>query len=158
LAALWYSATPGPTVDGWHGLGWRTITDPQAPLLLRAGLVVAAIALAWVVAVTVFRRRGRLGEFRTHSRARRTTWLWITAVVLVVARQFELPGVEPPGYWPRWAMIWGLMAFDLGLVIELVPALRSRPGRWFVVVLAPPGWLALVVMGIDVTWYHRPLA
>jgi hypothetical protein len=79
-------------------------------------------------------------------------------LVLVVARQFELPAVEPPGYWPRWAMIWGLMAFELGLVIELVPRLRSQTSRWLVVVLAPPAWLALVVLGIDVTWYHRPLA
>ena len=29
--AFWYSATPGPTVDGWHGLGWRTIANPARP-------------------------------------------------------------------------------------------------------------------------------
>src|SRR5436305_7673591 len=28
LAALWHAATPGPTFDGWHGLGWRAIADP----------------------------------------------------------------------------------------------------------------------------------
>src|SRR4051794_245701 len=22
LAALWHGSTPGPTFDGWHGLGW----------------------------------------------------------------------------------------------------------------------------------------
>ncbi|MBV8555446.1 MAG: hypothetical protein JO116_07765, partial [Planctomycetaceae bacterium] len=25
LAAFWSAATPGPTFDGWHGLGWRAI-------------------------------------------------------------------------------------------------------------------------------------
>src|SRR5436305_4710551 len=24
FAAFWYAANPGPTFDGWHGLGWRT--------------------------------------------------------------------------------------------------------------------------------------
>ena len=28
---LWYSGTPGPTFDGWYGLGWRTIANPDAP-------------------------------------------------------------------------------------------------------------------------------
>ncbi len=23
LAATWHASTPGPTFDGWHGLGWR---------------------------------------------------------------------------------------------------------------------------------------
>src|SRR5947208_11688235 len=30
-AAFWHAATPGPTFDGWHGLGWRVIFDPSAP-------------------------------------------------------------------------------------------------------------------------------
>ena len=47
-------------------------------------------------------------------RAKGTRWLWVAALVLVAARQFEIPGVEPVGYWPRWAMIWGMLAFDLG--------------------------------------------
>ncbi len=34
LAGLWYSATPGPAVDGWYGLGWRTIYDASAALLV----------------------------------------------------------------------------------------------------------------------------
>ena len=57
---------------------------------------------------------------------RGTGWLWIAALVLAIARQFEIPGVEPRGYWPRCAMVWSLTAFDLGLLIELVPRLRSR--------------------------------
>jgi hypothetical protein len=158
LAGCWYSATPGPTVDGWHGLGWRTIADPGAPPALRAALLAAAIALAGVVAATVFRHRGRLGHYREHARARGTTGLWIAGVICVLARQIEIPGVEPTGYWPRFAMIWGLLAFDLGLLIELIPCLRSRRSRWSMAILAAVGWLVLVVLGIDLTWYHRPLA
>ncbi|HZW31010.1 MAG TPA: protein tyrosine phosphatase, partial [Isosphaeraceae bacterium] len=158
LAGYWYSATPGPTVDGWHGLGWRTIADAGAPPALRAALLAAAIVLAGVVAVTVFRQRARFGHYRGHARARGTTELWVAAVMLVLARQIEIPGVEPSGYWPRWAMIWGLLAFDLGLLIELIPGPHSRLSRWSLGILTPLGWLALVVLGIDLTWYHRPLA
>ena len=31
LAGFWHAATPGPLMDGWHGLGWRTILNPDAP-------------------------------------------------------------------------------------------------------------------------------
>jgi hypothetical protein len=78
--------------------------------------------------------------------------------VLVVARQFEIPGVEPRGYWPRWAMIDALLAFDLALLVDLVPCLKSQRSRWVMGIMAPAGWLVLVVLGIDLTWYHRPLA
>jgi hypothetical protein len=158
LAGFWYSATPGPTVDGWHGLGWRTIADAGAPPALRATLLAAAIVLAGVVTATGCRQRGRFGHYRSHARARGTTGLWIAGLILVLARQIEIPGVEPLGYWPRWAMIWGLLAFDLGLLIELIACLRSRLSRWSLAILAPVGWLAMVVLGIDLTWYHRPLA
>jgi Tyrosine phosphatase family len=158
LAGLWYSATPGPAVDGWYGLGWRTIFDPRAPWALRAGLIAAAVALAAVVGACAFRRRRRLGEDWAASRARGSGGLWIAALVLTIARQFEVPGVEPAGYWPRWAMIGGLLAFDLGLLIELVPRLSTRSWRWAVGVLTPPVWVGLVAFGIAVTWYHRPLA
>ena len=100
LAGLWYSATPGPTVDGWYGLGWRTIFDPAHPLGSRRAA----------------RRRARPGGGRrgvclpsarsprrdwAASRARGLGGLWIAALVLAIARQFEIPGVEPAGYWPR---------------------------------------------------------
>ena len=264
LAGLWYSATPGPAVDGWYGLGWRTILDGRAPTVLRAELLAAAVALAAIVARSVFvgsllagfgSRRGAppcppcepveretppdppfvrggletgepadaetppgppfvrggserpplsppyeggarggrgptraggfegtrgpgpvptpttagrlsvhrpwrrgLGDAWNASRIRGSGRLWIAALVLAVARQFELPGVEPAGYWPRWAMIGALLAFDLGLMIELVPRLPSRSWRWAVGVLAVPVWIGLVAFGIAVTWYHRPLA
>jgi hypothetical protein len=158
LAGFWYSATPGPAVDGWHGLGWRTMVDPGAPAGLRGALLAAAVVLAGVVAASVFRQRHRLDEYHCRARARGTTGLWIVSLLFVLARQIEIPGVEPPGYWPRWAMVWGLTAFDLGLLLELIPCLRSRLSRWSLAILAPIGWLVLVLLGIDLTWYHRPLA
>jgi hypothetical protein len=158
VAGLWYSATPGPAVDGWYGLGWRTIFDPMAPLALRAELLAAAIAVAAVVAACLWRKRAHLDDVWAASRARGSGRMWIAALLLAVARQFELPGVEPAGYWPRWAMIGALLAFDLGLLIELVPRLESRSRRWAVGLLALPVWIALVAFGIAVTWYHRPLA
>jgi protein tyrosine phosphatase (PTP) superfamily phosphohydrolase (DUF442 family) len=158
LAGLWYSATPGPTVDGWYGLGWRTIFDPGAPIAVRAGLIAAAVAVVAVVGGCSFRRRRRLRDDWAASRARGSGRLWIAALVLAIARQFEIPGVEPAGYWPRCAMIAGMLAFDLGLLIELVPRLASRSWRWAVGVLAVPVWIGLVAFGIAVTWYHRPLA
>src|SRR3954468_18381030 len=31
LAAFWESANPGPTFDGWHGLGWRAAAVASSP-------------------------------------------------------------------------------------------------------------------------------
>lgn len=157
-AGLWYSATPGPTVNGWYGLGWRTIADSRAPFSVRFTLLAAALALSGVVAATAWRRRDRLGTIWGAFQERGTGSLWIAALVLGMARQFEIPGVEPRGYWPRWAMIGSFMAFDLGLLIELAPLLNSPKRRWTTGIFATGGWLSLVVLGIAVTWYHRPLA
>ena len=54
-----------------------------------------------------------------------------------------------PGYWPRWALVWSLIAFSLALV-RLFPALglRSWPGRLGLGVLGTSAWYALVVGGI----------
>jgi hypothetical protein len=158
LAALWYSATPGPTVDGWYGLGWGTIFDASAPLKLRAALLAAAFAVGAILTACGFSRRGFLGDDWAASGARGSRRLWIAAIILAVARQFEIPGVEPVGYWPRCAMIAAMLGFDLGLLIELVPLLKSRTSRWAMGLLTPPAWIALVAFGIAVTWYHRPLA
>src|SRR6516225_2672617 len=38
LAGYWHAATPGPLLDGWHGLGWRVMWDAAAPLALRLTL------------------------------------------------------------------------------------------------------------------------
>ncbi|MFO0888660.1 MAG: hypothetical protein U0790_05865 [Isosphaeraceae bacterium] len=31
IAGFWHAATPGPLLDGWHGVGWRVIGQPAAP-------------------------------------------------------------------------------------------------------------------------------
>jgi hypothetical protein len=157
-AGLWYSATPGPTVDGWHGLGWRSIFDLNAPPQLRIVLLLAAVALLCAVTATLLHRRRQLHEFAIHSQEKGTIGLWVAAVVLVIARQFDIPGVEPQGYWPRWAMIWGLLAFDLALLIELAPRFRPSLRALLIVPLVLASWLALVVTAVALSWYHRPLA
>jgi predicted protein tyrosine phosphatase len=158
LSALWYSATPGPTVDGWYGLGWRSILNPDAPLAVRIELLVAASALVSVIAATMYRRRRHFPEFWAQSRCSGTAWLWVAAIALAIARQLEIPGIEPEGYWPRWTMIWGLLAFDLGLLIELATGFRARARPLLLLPLLVPAWLVLVIAAIGVTWYHRPLA
>jgi hypothetical protein len=156
--ALWYSGTPGPTFDGWYGLGWRSIANPDAPVEVRAALLAAAVAIFGVIAATLYARRHRLKDLAAQARATGTIGLWAAAAGLALARQIEIPGVEPVGYWPRWAMIWALLAFDLGLLIELAPLSRTRPRLLAVVPLVPATWAALVIGAIDLTWYHRPLA
>jgi hypothetical protein len=157
VAALWHSATPGPTFDGWHGLGWRTMADPRADWALRALLAIAAWLLGGVVALNVLRARGLLRAYFHDASSRRDAALWVASFVLVVARQFEIPGVEPQGYWPRWALICGLLGFDLGLLIAALPELRKWRRRVVAVPLWATAWAALVYGGIWLTWYHRPL-
>jgi predicted protein tyrosine phosphatase len=155
--ALWYSGTPGPCFDGWYGLGWRSIANPDAPVLVRAGLLGAAMALAGVIGVTIYAQRYRLGHFIGVARRKGTLGLWMAAGILALLRQVEIPGVEPVGYWPRWAMIWAMLAMDLGLLIEVVPLFRPRLSKWLLPAM-PAVWLVLVIAAIDLTWYHRPLA
>jgi predicted protein tyrosine phosphatase len=158
LVALWYSATPGPTVDGWYGVGWRTMFDPHAPPVVRWALFGGAIALGGLIGLTFVRQRDRLAAHWGHSKANGTRWLWITGLILVLGRQFDLPGVEPQGYWPRWSMIGGMFAFMLVLAIEIIPVSRLFSQRWLLLPVGSACWLALVVSGIWLTWYHRPLA
>ena len=40
-------------------------------------------------------------------------WLLVVALILAVVRQIEIPGVEPAGYWPRWALVWSLVALRI---------------------------------------------
>ena len=121
LAATWYAATPGPTYDGWHGLGWRTMLDASAPTPTRLGLLAAALALAGVVLGNVVAAwPSRQSWWRAAAEARAVPLLAVAAV-LVAVRQVELPGLEPAGYWPRCCLDLGLLAFGLAL-IRLHPA------------------------------------
>ena len=44
VAGFWHAATPGPLLDGWYGLGWRTLFNSEAPLTVRFTLA-GALAL-----------------------------------------------------------------------------------------------------------------
>lgn len=158
-ASLWHASTPGPTFDGWHGMGWREIFDPLAPLGLRIALAVAAIALGILFVLSVFHRRSEWRALLARGRSAGILGLLSVALVLVLLRQFEIPNVEPVGYWPRWAFLLGLLAFALALLkaIPTVPA----PSRIRVAAslgLSSLAWFALVAGGIGLTWYHRPLS
>ncbi len=56
LAGLWHAATPGPTFDGWHGLGWRVVFDPGAPGSLRLAVATGAAGVVGIVLVNILRR------------------------------------------------------------------------------------------------------
>ncbi|AGA26561.1 protein-tyrosine phosphatase family protein [Singulisphaera acidiphila] len=158
-AALWHASTPGPTFDGWHGMGWREIFDPVAPPLLRIGLAATAIALGLVVVISVLRKRSEWASLIERGRTARILGLLSLAAVLVLLRQFEIPGVEPVGYWPRWSFLLGLLAFDLAL-LKAIPK-PPAPSRIRVATslgLSSLVWFALVAGGIGLTWYHRPLS
>lgn len=162
MAGLWYAATPGPSPDGWHGLGWRSMFHPETPMAIRGVLALSALAVIGVVAMVAYRRRGKLRDDWSAARASGSAGLWIATIVFAIGRQFEIPGVEPKGYWPRWSMIAAMLAFDMALLIELIPTLRawtsSRRRRLALAATMPPVWLGLVVLSIAITWYHRPLA
>jgi hypothetical protein len=159
LAAFWSAANPGPTFDGWHGLGWRAIAEPGSPLGLRLALIGAALGLAGLVVRNLLRERERWGELWQTAGERGLRGLLSAALVLAPLRQVEIPGVEPVGYWPRWAFVWGLIAFDLAMVRAL-PSLGRwlHWRRWALTFGGGAAWFGLVVGGIWLTWYHRPLS
>lgn len=158
LALGWHAATPGPCFDGWHGLGWRAIFDPSAPVLLRKLLIFAAVVVAALIAIPLLSQwRGLVHAWRA-GRDRRAAWLYVAAAVLIVLRQIDPPGVEPVGYWPRWAFLAGLLAFNLALIrswptAEGCPRSATRSIKLTGIIQ----WGCLVVAGIWLTWYHRPL-
>ena len=144
LAALWYSATPGPTFDGWYGLGWRTICDPGRALRRSSCAACCGGCRA---------RRHRRGDAVSRSGIGSSDFwavrvrtghagLWIAALVLAWLRQFEIPGVEPAGYWPRWAMIWGMLALRPGALDRTGALDSSRDGQLAACVPLGAGGLA----------------
>ena len=149
MAATWHASTPGPTFDGWHGLGWRVILDSNSPTSLRWTLGVSALALIAVVVANLIRKWPIPVN-------RRIIGLLVVAAILVACRQIDLKGVQPVGYWPR-------VAFDLGVLAFLMALIRSQPlvgveMRRRAAIGMVGGWVTLVVLGVSVTIYHRPLA
>ncbi len=160
-AAGWFAVTPGPSYDGWHGLGWRAIADPAAPGWLRVTLASAAIGLIGVVIAATWRwpaskAFGRFGEMWGLARKHHATGLLFVSVVLMSLRAFDIPGVEPAGYWPRFAFDWGLMAFGFAILRMMPP---STPGlkRWGLGLGGALACTAIILGGIKVVWLHRPL-
>ena len=154
LAATWHASTPGPGVDGWHGLGWRAIFNPAAPVGLRLALASAAVGLAGVVVVNLARQWA--GRREWSARGSDLPGLLLVSAFLVALRQVEIPGLEPAGYWPRCSFDLGMLAFGLALI-------RARPiveagWRWAPALRLAACWGLLVAGGIAVTIHHRPLA
>jgi hypothetical protein len=127
LGVFWYASIPGLTLDGWHGLGWRAITDSRAPGALRLTLVGTAVGLVVVIARSILVARGHLVGFWHRGCDRGNLGPLAASLILVGLRQGEIPGIEPVGYWPRWAVDWGLLAFDLALIRAMAPQTRTRP-------------------------------
>jgi len=148
LAATWHASTPGPTFDGWYGLGWRAILDPVAPPGVRIILLGAATLLTGIVAVNLLRSQASRWSGEVGS-------LMSFALVGVMLRQVEWSGLGPDGYWPR-------CSFDLGLLAFLLALLRARPlgdamaPRRHCLAIAL-GCGLLIAGGMTVSTYHRPL-
>jgi hypothetical protein len=80
----------------------------------------------------------------------------IIASALVASRQIGWLDREPFGFWPRWAYVWGLLAWTLALA-QLAPKARLnwRRGAFLVGLVAFS--LGLDYFGRSLFWYQRPL-
>lgn len=155
-AAIWHASTPGPTFDRWHGLGPRTILDPAAPISLRIALAGAALILLLLTLTPFLIRRRDLSGLWRIAGERSIRVLLIVAAILGVLRQFEIPGIEPVGYWPRFSIVFSLLLWCCVLAQSIpLPKKKIRAAAWFAA--ATFGWLFLVRGGLEVTWLHRPL-
>jgi hypothetical protein len=156
LAGAWHASTPGPTFDGWHGLGWRTLLDPGSPTGLRLALAAFALASFGSIVVNLLTsRRTPAGWFR-RGRELRLIPLLSFAAVFIGLRQVEWPAFGPSGYGPR-------SGFDLGVLAFALALLRARPWseskistRFGLAFVATCG--VLIVAGVSLSSYHRPLA
>lgn len=157
LAAFWHMSTPGPTFDNWHGLGWRAILDPEAPTTLRLALAAAGIGLGAVVALSVKSSWGRRSDLWRTGRERGVIGLLATSAVLIALRQVPINVYGPPGYWPRWALVWGLAALIMVLIRVFPPLPATRRARFVPVAGLATVAVAVVAVGLSVVWYHRPI-
>ncbi|WP_165228751.1 protein tyrosine phosphatase [Aquisphaera insulae] len=155
IAGFWHAATPGPLVDGWHGLGWRTLLNPAAPAELRLVLGLAAVALLALFSYGLLGIDLRRGW--SAAKVRGIGGLLVVAAALVILRQVPWIDREPIGFWPRWAFVWGLLAWALALV-RVVPAAPPGWSRTGIVTIMIAASLALDFAGRGLFWYQRPLA
>jgi hypothetical protein len=154
LAGFWHAATPGPLVDGWYGLGWRTLLNPAAPatvrLLLAAAASVVFLMLFWALIATP------PWQGWTAARESGIAGLLIVAAALTVLRQAGWVDREPFGFWPRWIFVWGLLAWALALlrVVPRAPRGWAKAAVYLALVLL---WLGLDSTGRGIFWYQRPI-
>lgn len=158
LSALsgWEAATPWPTFDGWHGLGWRVVANPSAPVFSRLmiggllGLLLAGLVTgAWL-------GRERLARGLTVRRIQRQGTLAALTLVLAVLGRVGLPSLEPEGYWSRWAIIGSLLAFN-SLLIRSLPAATGRRAALSGWAGLATGTAGLIALGLHSFWLHRPI-
>jgi hypothetical protein len=124
-AAFWHAATPGPLLDGWHGLGWRAMLDhPHAPASLKLGL--AGLAAALAAAVVLGMRGHSARQWWKLAGQSGTRGLFIAAALLLGLRQLPWLGPEPAAYWSRWMYVWALLAWASALVRLTAAALAWR--------------------------------
>jgi hypothetical protein len=153
-AGYWHAATPGPLLDGWYGLGWRTILESRVPTAQRLLLLALATGVAALVLLAL--RQRPLRALWSTARARWIQGLLILTVSLIALRQVGWLDREPLGFWPRWIYVWGLLAWGFVLV-RVAP--KAPPGWWrgpiLIVMVAIS--LGLDFAGRGLFWYQRPL-
>ena len=154
LAGFWHAATPGPLMDGWYGVGWRTIGNSLAPLTTRLILAAAAAGLAAIV--TWGAVAGPIAMTWKKARQSGIAWLIIVSAVLILVRQLRWIDREPIGFWPRWVYVWGLVAWSFAL-LRVSPRAPAGWSRSAVVACLVLVWLGLDFTGRGLLWYQRPL-
>jgi protein tyrosine phosphatase (PTP) superfamily phosphohydrolase (DUF442 family) len=155
VAAFWHAATPGPILDGWHGVGWRIVIDPRAPAWLRLGL--AGFGVALTLAVVSGLRYCSLGLLWRKAADSGTRALFLATALLLGLRQLSWLDPKPAGYWPRWMYVWALLAWSFALLRLAPPGRPGWPRRMAIPALLV-AWLVLDLIGRGLFWYQRPLA
>ncbi|WP_169977857.1 protein-tyrosine phosphatase family protein [Tautonia rosea] len=157
LVSFWSVTNPWPTFDGWHGLGWRVVFDSAAPVELRGVIAGAGLGLLGLIAV------GLRGVDRAWPllvlRAKRSGVLpmLVVAAVLAGVRALEWPAIEPRGFWTRWAAIGASWLWLATLIRAMPPVPTPRLARIGTRLGIAGGTVGLIVVGLWVFWYHRPL-
>jgi protein tyrosine phosphatase (PTP) superfamily phosphohydrolase (DUF442 family) len=153
-AGYWHAATPGPLLDGWYGLGWRTILDSRAGPAQRLALLGLAIGVVAVVSWSLVGRPFR--DLLSAARTRGILGLLSFAALLVAIRQVGWLDREPYAFWPRWLYVWGLLAWALALA-RVAPKARLTLRRCAILVVLVAISLGLDFAGRGLFWYQRPL-